>query len=713
MDFETRSQSDLKKEGAFKYSQHPTTRATCLAFKEWNVNKIYFFDFFAINRRWGDQPKLFRDMWKVWIKEAWDFSAHNAFFEDCIYENVLVQRYDWPEIPKELFHCTAAKAAACALPRNLEGAGSALNLPVQKDKAGYAAMMATCKPTKQYNDWVKAVADKKMGIKIGPRKQMLVQQGEPEMFLEPMKREEINRVLKEGPGLGDDYNRARIWNTLYKYCKIDVKVEELVDRSLPDLIPQERKIWLLNQKINRRGLRVDVETSRKIVSIMAKEKEDKLKELDEVTMGLVTKAGARKSIIEFLALDDVIVEDIQAKTVKDLLDGDKLSNDGRRLLEIRKALSKVSTRKYQSFIDRSGLDNRVRDILLYHGASTGRDTGSGIQPHNFPRPVISIPKKNPYAPVEDVIEFDSGMLKVLYGDSLGMLFSSILRNMILPSPGCELFVGDYSKIEVAVLWYLADNLIGIGWLKDGLDPYKVQAAENVGVTYEDIDDESDDRQLGKAQILGCGFGMGKDKFKTTAYEMYRLNLTEGQSKKAVESYRKTHFRVEELWYEYQEAMTTALKEQTTTFAGKCEFSYKVDRRRRTQFLWVTLPSGRKLAYANPEIIKYETEFGVKTGLQYWGVKNQKQWLPERTWGGKITENIVQATARDLMAPAMLRCENAGYTALLNVHDEMITEKKIGEGSVEEFIKIICKRPKWADDNLVIEAKGWKGPRYKK
>jgi DNA polymerase len=177
-----------------------------------------------------------------------------------------------------------------------------------------------------------------------------------------------------------------------------------------------------------------------------------------------------------------------------LKDG-KVSGDMRRLLEIRKALSKTSTKKYQSFLNRSGDDHRVRDILLYHGASTGRDTGTGIQPHNFPRGAIKVDRNRPYAAVENVIECEPETLKLLYGESLPILFSSVLRNMIVPSKGCELFVADFSKIEVAVLWWLAGNEPGLKILTSGKDPYKYMAAANTGQAYEDIPDDGDDRQL--------------------------------------------------------------------------------------------------------------------------------------------------------------------------------------------------------------------------
>ena len=419
----------------------------------------------------------FRGDWSFLIAAEYEFSAHNAFFERCIYENVLVKRYGWRRIPPKLWRCTAAKSAACALPRKLGEVGEVLNLNIQKDKRGYSAMMATCKPTRKWNDWTKARAEIASGKKVGQKKKDLASSPEPKVFLEP----------EDAPA---------VWETLYTYCKFDVRTEDELDKRLPDLSPAEQEIWYLNQTLNWRGLRFDLPTVHKIVHIMDRESKIKLKELDALTMGLVTKPGARKSILEFLALEGIILPNLQAKTVDEFLEAGDMSPDMTRLLEIRKALSKTSTRKYQSFLNRSTPDGVCRDILMYHGASTGRDTGTGIQPHNFPRGLIKVDKNRPYEAVENVIEFDEEMLRCLYGESLGVLFSSILRNMIIPSEGFELYVADFSKIEVAVCWWLADNFPGLEVLRNDKDPYIYQAAPISSKMYQEIEQVQSRREMG-------------------------------------------------------------------------------------------------------------------------------------------------------------------------------------------------------------------------
>lgn len=698
-DFETRSKSNLKKEGAYKYSLDPTTQPTCLSFKVHGEPTVYFLDFEAVNRPWKQQPEKLKDLWTNFILSDYQVSAHNSFFERCIYDNIMVKRLGWPNIPPRQRRCTAAKAAACALPRNLEGAGEALNLSIQKDKRGYVAMMMTCKPCKKWNDWNKARLEIAAGKKVGAKKRELAALPEPEVFISPE-------------------SHPQVFQTLYTYCKIDVRTEELLDDSLPDLIPQEQEIWFLNQELNWRGLHIDIPLVQKIVDIMQVESKKKVRELDHLTMGLIVKPGARNSILEFLQMEGVELPNLQKKTVQDRLKDFDLSEETRRLLELRQALSMTSTKKYQSFLDRAMPDNRVRDILLYHGASTGRDTGTGVQPHNFPRGLLKIEKDNPYSHVENVKEYNSEELEFFYGrDSLGMLFSAILRNMIIPTKGCELFVADFSKIEVAVLWWLAENKPGLAVLKSGKDPYIYQAAANTGKTYEEIEAAvereekwaNDARQLGKAQILGGGFGMGHVKFRATAWDMYRLSLSEEQSREAVSGYRNANAAVPRVWKAYEAAAVNAVENPGTVFkAGMCKFRVK------GKFLWVKLPSGRPLAYAYPQISWRETDYGPRKTLEFWGVNSKtKKWALERTWGGTLTENLVQATARELMMPAMLRLEKKGYKSLLMVHDEGICEKQKGLGNIKEFISILCERPEWADKNLPIDAKGWIGPRYRK
>ena len=731
-DFETTSESNLKKEGAFKYSLDKSTRGTCLAFKIHGQETVYFLDYGVVDRPWKTQDPKLRALWTRLIKEGYEFSAHNAFFERCIYTNILVKRNGWPKIPARQYRCTAAKAAACALPRSLEKAGAALELNIQKDKRGYNAMVSTMQPTRAWNAWNKVrcaiLLRTHQGLEPTAHQRKWLEIWGPDS--EPLK----FRTPESDP---------EVFKTLYRYCKIDVLAEEQLDKSLPDLIPEEQEIWFHNQMLNWRGLPIDIKTSKKIVGIMEVETETRKKELDVLTAGLVSKPGSIKSILEFLEMEGVKLPNLQKNTVQDELEGFTLYDGPRRLLELRKALSMASTKKYHSFLQRSCDDGRVRDITLYHGAHTGRDTGTGVQPHNFPRGLMKIDWADPYGTVDIVSSESYEWLKFIYGESLPVVFSAILRNMIVPDPGNEIFVADFSKIEVAVLWWLAGNKDGLKILKSKHDPYLYQAAKNLNLTYEEVEravknEETwalDARQLGKAQILGCGFGMGWSKFQGTAETLYRLKLTDKQSKEAVVSYREANESVPDLWKAYERAAINVVKNGGVVEAGKSKFIFNPKKRYgRARILWVELPSGRRLSYVNPqtawrvrqyeqrvtrivkgkkvETIEIRTTPPMET-LEYWAVNSKtKKWELARIWGGTWSENLTQAAARDLMMPAMVRLEKAGYKGLLAVHDEGICQRRAGLGSIEEFVQILCEQPSWAP-GLPIDAKGWSGPRYMK
>ena len=465
-DFETQSAADLRKVGAYEYSLHPSTRCMSLAFKASNRNTMYFFDFHQMQKPFKDFPLKFITLWISWIKDPnVIFGAHNSYFETVIYNNVLVQRLGWPTIPIEKRYCTAAKAAAAALPRNLQGAGEALALHTQKDMTAHGALMRICKPTKAWTCWYKDKDKSKWWE-------------EPVQFYTPQTAPQDFKVV-------------------YDYNKIDVLSEELLDVTLPDLTPFEQTLWVIDQKINLRGVRVDIPVINKIFQTMASETKTMGRELDTLTMGLVKSGNARAQILDFLALEGLKLPDLKAKTVDDFLANGKASGDAQTLLHLRKALSKASTKKYEAFQRTAASDGRVRDILLFHAASTGRWGGKGVQPQNLPRGII----KDTGEAIERIKTCGVDDLKMLYGANLMPLFSSVLRGMFIASEGCELFVEDWNAIETRVAWWLAGHDEGLALFRESKDPYKEMAAKIFGKPTSEITE--DERQVGKAAVLGC------------------------------------------------------------------------------------------------------------------------------------------------------------------------------------------------------------------
>jgi len=716
-DFETRSRHNLRKSTAYEYSKDPSTIVTCFAIKPKN-GAIIFFPFNLMQRPFKMLPERFQNLWIRWVLDgSVTFNAHNAFFEQCIYNNILVKRLGWPAIALRKWRCTAAKAAAVAIPRNLADAGAVMRLRMQKDFEGHRVMMKLCKPTAAHVKW-----KKQMDKYIDRANHEAIEQWEceePKEFYDP----------EDAP---EDYQK------LYDYCKKDVLSEEELDESLPDLSHDEQELWFIDQKINLRGVQVDMPLVNRIATIMREESRTMNKDLDILTMGLVSSGNARAQILDFLSLEGIEMPDLKAKTVDEFLANGKATGDAKKLLEIRRALSKASTAKYQKFQLCAASDGRVRDILLYSAASTRRWGGKNVQPQNFPRGVI----KDVDEAIHRIETCDVEDLKLLYGKNLMPLFSSVLRGMFIASPGKELFVEDLNAIETRVLWWLAGHKKGLEMFATGEDPYRALAAAIFNKPILEVTDE--ERQVGKAAVLGCGYQMGFKKFITSAWDVYRARVTLEVAKIAVAEYRKVHFPVTELWANYERACIFAIENPGTRYrVGLVKFFV------RNSFLWIELPSGGRIAYKDPSVEWSRTlvmtkgedtiychrpeelrellaqgyektnEFNSKK-IRYFAV-NQKakkadcvipKWTREATYGGKIVENVVQAVARDVLAHAIVKAEGAGFDVLMHSHDELVSEATIGTKKHEDYKKIMQTAPPWAA-GLPLKSGGWVGPRYKK
>ena len=719
-DFETQSECNLKKAGAYEYAAHPSTRAMSFAFKRSDRDKAYLFDFYQMQKPFSQLSPTFQATLRMWLASP-DvvFTAHNAYFEQCIF-NVTLARLGWPAIPPKKWRCNAAKAAACAIPRNLADAGAVMQVAAQKDFEGHRIMMKLCKPTPAWNKWNRARLEIKNGGRVGAKKREIAAQKEPLKFFTP----------REVP---EDFKK------LYHYNKIDVYSEESLDNALPDLTPFEQKLWVIDQKINLRGVKIDTPLVKKISKIMHDESKSMVRDLDILTMGLVSSGNARAAILDFLTLEGIELPDLRAKTVSDFLENGKATGDAKKLLEIRRALSKSSTAKYAMFILRSISDGRVRDLLLFHAASTGRWGGKGIQPQNMPRGII----KDIWEAIHRIKTCTLEELKMLYGENLMPLFSSVLRGMFIASDGHEMFVEDYSAIECRVTWWLAGHEKGLQMFRDGRDPYKEMASKIYRKSVLDISDE--ERQVGKAAVLGCGYQMGGRKFVTSAWDVYRAKVDSDMAKVAVSVYREVHSPVVEMWDAYQNACIFAIENKGQAYrVGRVKFFTK------GKFLFIELPSGRRLAYADPKIIIEDTlVFVGKDGeSRYAGTPKMVQdckdkgytyvnkfsskkfaymavnqmakkadcdipkWSLERTYGGKIVENVVQAVSRDILAEGIVRVTEAGFNVLFHSHDELVSEAPKGRFSQTQYRDLLERLPEWAD-GLPLKSSGWTGTRYKK
>lgn len=641
IDFETRSACDIKKHGAWVYSEHPSTEVLCMAYKfEGDDVGIVTPEHFGFPTIPG-----------YVLKTATEIEAHNMSFEYAIWTNIMVKRHGWPPLPIEKLRCSAAKASMHALPRSLDEACRALGLPVQKDMEGYKLMMKICRP-KRDGGW------------------------------------------HEDP---KDLER------LYQYCMKDVEAEECLSNALRDLPEQELKIWQLDQIINARGIQADLESARAMLDMVGEHETALLKRLNTLTNGSVKTAKQVDQLRAYLRGLGVDLPDLSAATVKEALKDESINGTARDILRVRSSLGRSSSAKYQSIIDRSSRDGRVRGALLYHGAATGRWSGAGIQPQNFPSRIKT--SDNPEVMLETICAGALGLFTALYPDDPMAAAGAITRSILTAKDGYELVVADYSAIEGRGLAWLAGEEDELDNYRNGLDVYIATAAKILGKPYEAI--TKDERQSpGKISVLACGYQGGAGAVRKFGGE----GMTDDEiTEQIVRPWREAHPATTRFWRELEDACVSAVREPGRVFCCRA-ISYKV----QDNFLLCRLPSGRLLYYYHPSIEPCRTSWGdIKDCVTYMTVDSMtKKWVRTNTYGGKLAENVTQAICRDLMAEAMLRIEAAGYPIVLTVHDELVAEVPEGFGSVEEFCEIMCKVPAWAE-GFPIKAEGWRGRRYRK
>jgi DNA polymerase bacteriophage-type len=586
--------------------------------------------------------------------------AHNAAFERLMWKYVAAPRYGWPKAELRQFVCSAAEAAAMSLPRSLGQLAKVLGVDAQKDDEGHNLMMRMCRPRSFKDD------------------------GSPVWWDVP------ERIARLG-----------------EYCKTDVKTERACTAVLRRLSPAEQEIYWLTEEMNDRGMRLDRE-----LILAAKDVADRgialaNEHVAQISSGAVAGVTKLADMKRWLAKQGVPVDSLDKDTVKEMLDDPKITGTVREMLELRAVAGRTSLAKLDSMLEVMCPDDFVRGTTMYHGASTGRWTGKLIQPHNFTRPEID----NIEDFIPAVLERDYAGLELFHPPTV--IVSSMLRSMITAAPGKMLVAADYSAVEARVTNWLAQQLDIVKLFADGKDVYKYNAMRLFEIPLEAVE-KMPHRQTGKFQELGCGFGMGPDKgvesANTAQYGYLVISLE--RMKEIVANYRETHPRVVDYWYEANRAAIEAVSNPMTPV--KVGPLKNVTMIRAGAYLYVVLPSGRKLTFPSPKIEEAMTPWGeMRDGVTFWGVDSYtRQWRKQRLYGGLIFQNIVQATARDLIAEGKVRAKARGYEPIMSVHDEVITEVPADFGSAEELEQILCELPAWAT-GCPIAAEGWKGFRYRK
>lgn len=665
IDFETRSACVLEKSGAHRYAEDPTTEIMCLGFKvDDEPTELWIPEWarqtFCVR---GEDVRL-----ACVINQADEIHAHNAAFERSIWRHVM-GRYGWQDIPLERWRCTAAKAAAMGLPRSLDLACQAAGV-AGKAESGYKIMLKMSKPRK-------------------PRK----------------KEREANPGWEKTLYWHEDLDEYR---QLLEYCKQDVDAEYALDEALPDLTPMEQSLWFLDQKINDRGLHLDLESIEAMVKAIESLETDVSLEIHKLTHGMLNSARQQAAGLAWLRTRGCGLSDLQAQTVARALESDKLDPQARRYLELRQLSSKASVSKLRAMALTACSDSRVRGTLLYWGATrTGRWAGRLIQPHNMPRGHLKIEE------VEESLWYFRNFGHAFFKDPMDTA-SSCLRGLITTAPGNDLLAADFSNIEGRCAAWLAGETWKLDAFREfdlgtGPDLYRKAYSQAFGVPLGRITDQQ--RFIGKVMELSLQYQGWVGAFATMAAN-YGVSMPEDEVAEICGKWRNAHPNIVLFWGLMESAAIQAVQTGRQLKVGGITFGV------RGEYLHMRLPSGRFLSYNKPRAVERLDRFKrVKNSLEYMGLNTMiNKWMRLRTYGGKLFENAIQAIARDVMAEAMLRVEAAGYPIVLTVHDEILAEiprsRERESYEQEEFQRLMAQVPTWAT-GLPVAVAGWRGFRYRK
>lgn len=659
LDIETYSEAPLKKCGVYVYARHPSTEilVVCYAFGDGPVNVWVPLE---------ELPRsLMRELRKgldegaeLYIQRdcpfdladhaeaGGEFRAHNSQFERTLLNEHPGKDIGFPATTIEQWVCTAAKMAAHSLPRHLEGAANALETH-RKDAVGKSDMMALCKP------------------RTGKVKRYTVE-SDPKRYL-----------------------------SMYLYCADDVRAERGIDEEVDDLSSREIKVFEMDQRINDRGIHVDMNAVADAQVLIDQHKADLTQLCVKWTGGI--RPTQTRALADWIRENGYDIENLQAPTVREAMKDPNCPKQIRRVLQLTTIYAMKAVSKYTAIENAISTEDRLYGMFLYHGAGTGRWSSLIVQLQNLFRPVI----KDADTAIDLMSLRDLAFLKVMYDMDPMKVIASCIRGMLIASEGHELMAMDFAAIEARVIAWLAGEEGILEVFRTHGKVYEYTAAKIFHKKMEDVTER--ERFIGKIAVLALGYQGGKSAFAKMA-KQYGVEIPEEFAEEIKVKWREANQKIVKMWYELEEVAVAAIRFPGKTFALK---SRKIFMKVEGKFLYIKLPSGRKLAYFKPEL----DQEGKPT---YMGIDTYtRKWQRCKTYGGKLAENIVQAIARDLLVNGMFNIEAHGlYKLLGTVHDEVITEVEVGKGSKEELASLLCRLPKWAK-GLPVKAAGFSARRYRK
>jgi DNA polymerase len=584
------------------------------------------------------------------IDSADEIVIHNSAFDRTVLRHHNVY------IPVDKVHDTMVQAMAHSLPGSLGQLCDILGVPTDKakDKAG---------------------------------KRLI------HLFTKPLGK---NRILDRATSA----THPDEWSAFIEYARLDVEAMRDVYAKLPvwNLTAPERSLWLLDQRINDRGVAVDRDLATAALRAAQRAGRALAEEISILTGGAVANTTQRGKTLDHLRSIGLETDDLKKGTVKALLTGTAISPQVRAMLEIRLQAAATSPAKYRTLLQATSSDGRLRGTLQFCGATrTGRWGGRLFQPQNLPRPTLK----------QSEIDLGIAAMKadaedILFGNVMELCTSAVRGCLVAPE-GKKLVIADLSNIEGRMLAFLAGEDWKLDAFRDfdkgiGPDLYKLAYAKSFGIKPEDV--TKDQRQLGKVQELALGYQGGLGAFSTMA-ALYGMELPEDTINALVTAWRKAHPRTKSLWYDCENAARNAIRDPDAMFeVGKLMF------RMDDGWLRMVLPSGRSLCYPNAEISDGK--------IAYEGVNQYtRKWERLETYGGKLVENATQAASRDILVTGMMAAEKAGYEVVLHVHDELICETPDSElFAVDKLAGIMATGPQWAV-GLPLAAAGFETHRYRK
>ena len=614
IDIETFSSVDIKN-GAYAYSEAPDFEILLIAYKFSDEDKVKLIDL-------TDDPEELENLrfWDALTDPEVVKTAYNANFE-----RTCLARHTGEAMPPEQWRCTMVLAVQLGLPRSLAAVGPALGLTEeeQKKKTGAALIQYFCKPCKPTRT-------------NGQR----------------TKNTRLNAPEK--------------WELFKEYNIQDVVTEQIILKRLRDFRPDqsEQDLWTLDQEINDRGVLLDIPMAGSIVEFDTERSADLLAEAQQIT-GL-SNPNSLAQLKPWLADNGLATDTLRKDDVAAMLADPSLHANVRRVLEIRQTLSKTSVKKYQTMLDIAGEDDRARGIMQFYGGHTGRWAGRSLQPQNLARNTMPDDELDVAREFVKMGDFES--LEMIFGEP-APIFSQLVRTAFIPSPGNRFIVSDFSAIEARVIAWIAGEEWRLEVFRNDGDIYCESASHiyHVPVVKHGINGEL--RQRGKVAELALGYGgaVGAMKQMDTSG-----SVPEDEMQGIVTQWRAESPKIVRMWRDCQDAAVSVIRgnqpKRVLRSLQGTEFYVKlVD---STPVLFIRLPSGRPIAYWDPKVM--DTEMGPRITYM---TQNQttRKWERCETYGGKLTENIVQSVARDCLAEKMKLLESMGYPIVFHVHDEMILD----------------------------------------